>query len=673
VRGEKQTGEKHKAKSKKQKCSRSLFLLFALCFVLFRCSREHPRYNVLLVTLDTFRADRPSPKLDGAVVFTNADSPVPLTLPAHSSLLSGVLPPQHGLRNNGAGAFPADRDTLATVLAKHGYRTGAFVSAFVLDHRFGLNRGFDVYDDEVEHDPSGGAPSEEAERRGGATVDRALAWLRQSDARPFFAWVHLYDAHAPYAPPAPYPQTYDGEVAYVDAQVARLLGAIDRKNTVVAIVGDHGEALGEHGELTHGLLLYEPTLHVPLIVAAPALQPRVVQEPVSTVELAPTVAKLAGIAFGTADLLSAPSKDIYAETHYPAQFGWSALASMRRGDVKVIRAPKPEVYDVRGDPKETRNVIDVQRRAYTDAVARLDAIGAGATAASPVDEETKRKLASLGYVAPGGGGAPSNRDPKEMTTAFRQFEHATWALNGGHAIDAVRILEPLVRDDPRNAPFREKLAQAYKTLHRTNEAIALYRQAVALAPQSADAWYNLATALQESGAAREAAIALAEAEKRDPKRPELHNVKGVALIESGDPAGAEREFRAAVDGDPRSARAWNNLGNALRAQNRLDDAASAYQKAIALAPLYADPRNGLGVILVQQSRAKEAIAYFDEALRIAPDFYEATLNRAIALLETGDAAAAKRELTALVARMPRNASTARVRTDAEALLARAFR
>ncbi|HKS26123.1 MAG TPA: sulfatase-like hydrolase/transferase [Thermoanaerobaculia bacterium] len=646
--------------------------VLAIALLLIACHRETPRYNVLLVTLDTFRADRPAPTLEG-VVFANADSPVPLTLPAHSSLLSGVLPPQHGLRNNGGGSFPADRDTLATVLARNGYRTGAFVSSFVLNHRFGLNRGFDVYDDEVQPDPTGAAASEEAERRGGATIDRALAWLRQSDTRPFFAWVHLYDAHAPYAPPEPYPQTYDGEVVYVDAQVARLLAAIDRKNTIVAIVGDHGEALGEHDELTHGLLLYEPTLHVPLIVAAPALQPRVVQQPVSTVDLAPTLAKLAGIQFGTADLLSAPTKDIYAETRYPAQFGWSALASMRRGDVKVIRAPKPEVYDLRSDPKETRNTIDAQRRAYNDALTKLDAIGAGTTATSPVDEETKRKLASLGYVAPGGGGGTSNRDPKDRTTAFKLFEHATWSLNAGLALDAVQILGPLVRDDPQNAPFREKLAQAYKALHQTNEAIALYRQAVALAPQSADAWYNLATALQESGAAREAAIALSEAEKRDPKRPELHNVKGVALIESGDAAGAEREFRAAIDADPRSARAYNNLGNALRAQNRFDDAAGAYRQAIALAPLYPDPRNGLGVILVQQSRAKDALPYFDEALRIAPDFYEATLNRAIALLETGDAAGAKRELTALLARMPRNPSTTRVRTDAEALLARAFR
>src|SRR5207244_742622 len=190
------------------------------------------------------------------------------------------------------------------------------------------------------------------------------------------AWVHLYDADAPYEPPEPYPQTYDGEVAYVDAQVARLLGAIDRKTTIVAIVGDHGEGLGDHGELTHGLLLYEPTLHVPLIVAAPELRPRAVADAVSTVDLAPTLATLAGVPFGANNLFAAPSKDIYAETEYPAQFGWSALTSMRRADVKVIRAPKPEVYDLRKDPGEATNVLDRERRAYSDAVARLDAIAA---------------------------------------------------------------------------------------------------------------------------------------------------------------------------------------------------------------------------------------------------------------------------------------------------------
>ena len=291
----------------------SLFALLpsALCLLTFitACHHERPRYSVLLITLDTTRADHinaNTPTLlalrKSGIAFVNADSPVPLTLPAHSSILSGVIPPHHGLRNNGGGTFPSDRDTLATNFQHAGYRTGAFVGSFVLDHRFGLDRGFDVYDDEIPRDPADTALSMEAERRGSVVIDRALAWLHQPDGRPFFAWVHLYDPHAPYAPPAPYPQTYDGELAYTDAQVARLLGAIDRRHTIVAVVGDHGEGLGEHGELTHGLLLYEPTLHVPMIVGAPGGKPRVVREPVSTIDLAPTLASLAGVPMtGTLD------------------------------------------------------------------------------------------------------------------------------------------------------------------------------------------------------------------------------------------------------------------------------------------------------------------------------------------------------------------------------------
>src|SRR5947207_503327 len=288
--------------------SRCRFLVAqTLLSVLVACNREPPpKPNVLLITLDTFRADRIGPSApnlsklaQNGIWYRQADAAAPLTLPSHATILSGLLPPHHGLRNNGIGTFP-ERDTLATVFARAGYRTGAFVSAFILDRRFGLSRGFETYDDAIARDPNDAKVSFEAERRGGETVDRALEWLARPDARPWFAWVHLYDAHAPYAPPAPFPQTYDGEIAYVDAQVGRLLGAIDRNKTLVIVVGDHGEALGEHGELTHGLLLYEPTLHVPLIVAAPSLPPRVVREPFSTVDVAPTIARLAGLKFSAA-------------------------------------------------------------------------------------------------------------------------------------------------------------------------------------------------------------------------------------------------------------------------------------------------------------------------------------------------------------------------------------
>jgi arylsulfatase A-like enzyme/Flp pilus assembly protein TadD len=638
--------------------SRCRWVLAAL--LVLGCHREHPKYNVLLITLDTFRADRLGPltpalaKLarDGAA-FTNADSPVPLTLPAHSSLLSGVLPPHHGLRNNGAGSFPAERETLATALSAKGYRTGAFVSSFVLDRRFGLNRGFDVYDDEVARDPTQGA-NLEAERRGGETVDRALSWLGQADARPFFAWVHLYDAHAPYAPPAPYPRTYDGEIAYVDAQVARLLGAIDRGNTIVAVVGDHGESLGEHGELTHGLLLYEATLHVPLIVAAPEAKARTIAQAVSTVDLAPTLAALAGAALPNADghdLFAKPSEDIYAETEYPAQFGWSDLTSLRRGDWKLIRAPQPEVYDLGHDPGERSNQLDKQRRVYHDFGAALDAVGKTAvTAAAGVDEETRRKLASLGYVAPAHENTAKGPrpNPETMAPLFRKFEQAHLLLAGNRPAEALPVLEQLAHDDPDNAVFRATLAQAWRQQGNLQRAIELYREAAAQTPDDPEAWYNLAAAFQDAGDQEKAGTAIAEALRLDKKRPEAHNVLGIALASTGQPAAAIGEFQKAIDIDPRNARAYNNLGNVLRAMNRSDDAAQAYRKSIELAPRYPDPLNGLGTLAVQRDRPAEALPLFDKAIALAPNFFEARLNRGIALQLNGDRAGAMREYESLL-------------------------
>jgi len=664
--------------------------IFLLLFAGAGCREASRRpVNILFITIDTFRADRigaATPALARlgreSIRFDAADSPVPLTLPAHASLLSGLWPLHHGLRNNGVGSFPTGRDTLATVSARAGYRTGAFVGSFILDHRFGLDRGFERYDDEIERNMADGGGTFEAERRGAEVVDRALAWLHQSDTRPFFAWVHLYDAHAPYAPPAPYPPTYDGEVAYVDAQVSRLLAAVDRSRTIVVVAGDHGESLGEHGELTHGLLLYEPALHVPMIISAPSLPPRVIHTAVSTTDLAPTVAALAGLPFPkpvdgrdlSADLREgrepAPAP-VYAQTQYPATFGWAELASLRMASAKLISAPSPELYDLQRDPGETTNQLASERRAYRDLSSRLDQLRATAVASSKstVDAETRAKLISLGYVAPAGSSTgTATRDPKTVAPLFRKFEEASALINAGRAREAIAPLEEIVRDDPSNHVFRETLARALRQSGDVPRAIALYRQAVALAPNDADAWYNLAVALEESGNAREGEVALAEAAKRDPGRPEIHNIRGTALAESGDLPAAEKEFRATIAADSRNARAYNNLGNVLRAMSRDTEAADAYRKAIELAPRYADPLNGLGALLVAAGRAREAIPYFDAALRIAPDFYETQLNHAIALQVVGDREGAAAELKRLLVRLPSGRQYSAQRAAAETLL-----
>jgi choline-sulfatase len=640
---------------------------------------QHP--NLVLVTLDTVRADHLgcygdrqaiTPTLDRlaaeGVRFTDASSAVPLTLPSHTTVLTGLLPLHHGLRNNGAGALRAGTATLATLLSRAGYRTGAFVGAFVLDHRFGLKPGFEVYDDEIERDPNAGFALE-AERPGREVVDRALAWLETDDARPFFLWVHLYDAHAPYTPPpawaARHPgRPYDGEISEVDEQVGRLLEALHRRGvdgrTVVAVAADHGEGLGDHGELTHGLLLYEPTLHVPLLLRAPwGLKARVVKAPVSLVDLAPTLAGLLGQAFaGPLDgrdlsrILLAGGEpadaEVYAETRYPATFGWSPLAALRRRDLKYISSSRPELYDLRQDPKESANLLAapaVQDRGHGFAQ-RLAAIEATALkgAVPAADAETRAKLASLGYVAgsaPAPAAAPGNGpDPRTVVDLFQRFERANERLTGGDAKAAVSELAALVAADPANPVFRGKLAAAWRERGETAKALPLYRQAAAAAPQDPEAWYNLASALQEAGQLAEARQAIERALKLDATRPEAHNTLGIVELGEGRIDEARREFSAAAELDPRDAAALNNLGNALRAEHKLDDAVNAYQCSAALAPRYAEPLNGLGTLEVERDQPRAALPYFERALALAPGYHEVRLNRAIAQDLAGDASGA---------------------------------
>jgi arylsulfatase A-like enzyme/predicted TPR repeat methyltransferase len=682
------------------------------------CGREVRDPNLVLVTLDTVRADHLGCYGDRAAVtpfldrlaaegirFAQASAPVPLTLPSHTTLLTGLLPPHHGLRNNGAGALSGNTATLATLLADKGYRTGAFVGAFVLDRRFGLARGFEVYDDEVPRDPLAGAVLE-AERPGREVIDRALAWLGREDPRPFFLWVHLYDAHAPYKPPPAWAarhrgRPYAGEISEVDEQVGRVLAELDRrglaKKTVVAVAADHGEGLGEHGELTHGLLLYEPTLHVPLLLSAPGrLRPRAIETPVSLVDLAPTLAGLLGKALPVPakgsldgrDLSAAlldggepAAADVYAETQYPAIFGWSPLSALRRRDLKYISAPQPELYDLRRDPKEVANLAT--RRPAGEAArgfaARLAEIEAGAIAeprpAAP-DAETRAQLASLGYVAgaapsAAGGEAPrSSPDPKTMIDLFQRFERANARLQEGAIDAALGELETLVAADPANPVFRGKLAAAWRDRGDIGKAVPLYRQAAEATAEDPEAWYNLAAALQEAGQLAEARQAIERALRLDGSRPEAHNTLGIVAMGEGKLEEARGEFETAAELDPRNAPALNNLGNVLRALGRPDDAARAYQRSAELAPRYAEPLNGLGTLEVERDRPRAALPYFERALMLAPAYHEVRLNRAIAHDLAGDAAAAANAYRDFLAATDGDSRIGEQRRAARQLLAR---
>ena len=411
-----------------------------------RASRPH---SLVLITLDTTRADRlpaygfesiSTPALDRlaqeGVVFDYAMTVAPLTLTAHTSLFTGLYPPHHAVRDNADAPLDPSHQTLATILQTAGFTTGAFVGATVLGHDRGLAPGFDVYDDGAA--PDGGRPARR--RPGNQVVDHALAWLDTVSSVPFFLWVHLYDAHAPQAPPDRY-RREDGDaylagIAFEDEQVGRVLGALEQRHlletTAVVVAGDHGESLGEHGEAEHGIFVYDNVLHVPLIVRAPGVRPGRATGLVSLVDVLPTVRDLFGLPANSVDGESLlPSLErgrdpqrvgVYAESMYAKRFGWSPLRAVIEGRFEYIDAPRPELYDLDSDPFESHD-LSSQSSAVTAAMRReLDILGGENKPGpeAPTTAEIRDRLKTLGYTsgtALASMGGPA-RDPKDYIETY---------------------------------------------------------------------------------------------------------------------------------------------------------------------------------------------------------------------------------------------------------------
>jgi choline-sulfatase len=673
--------------------------------------------NLLLVSLDTVRADRlgiygyssaATPTLDRigreGARFTSVSSAVPLTLPSHATILTGLLPPQHGVRLNGLGRLPAENLTLTEHLAGQGFETAAFVGAFVLDHRFGLDQGFGVYDDQVARPASGQAPRLEAERPADQVIDRALAWLagRKEPRRPFFLFVHLYDAHAPYAPPEPWlsrfeGRPYDGEIAFADSQLGRLLqqleqeGALD--STLVAVAADHGESLGEHGEETHGLLLYEPALHVPLLLRAPGAVPAglTIEAEAGLVDLAPTLAALLGRPLPAPGAPAAqgrsgrdlgpllagealPPRPLYAETEYPAAFGWSPLAAARQDGLKLILSPRPELFDLRRDPGEKNDRKEEERRSLRqlEAAAREIRQAARTADAAGIDAEARSRLASLGYAAPAGKTLArqlgEGAHPLDRLADFHRWELLAEQSRGPQAAAAFAPLSALVAADPGNPVFRASLARLARQLGKSAEALELYRRAIADAPGDPDAWQDLAAVLNEQGKSRESGAAASQALALDPRRPEALTLLALAELAEGRPREAMQRLAAALELDPKSATARVNLANLLRAGGQPAAAEAEYRRALETAPRLADALNGLGALRVEADRPGEAIPLFEKALEIEENFAEARLNLGIAVQLAGDSKRAQKIWRELLQRTAGQPGYAAERQAALALL-----
>ena len=630
------------------------------CGALPSPARTAVRPNILIVTIDTLRADRLgrgfTPALDqlaaDGLQFTNARSAVPLTLPAHASIFTGLWPPDHGVRLNG---FPLQTSaiTMPARLKQAGYQTAGVVGAFVLDRRFGLAEGFDQYDDQISRDPEA-VDRLQADRPASVVVDRALTALGAlSSERPWFLWMHVYDPHAPYDPP-PDAQAraqgdpYNGEVSFVDEQIGRLLKAVrarpDAGQLAIIVLGDHGESLGEHGEATHGMLVVDAALRIPLIVQAPGLSPAVRQDAASLVDVMPTVLALAGLpaaALPGRDLATGPAPDTetYAETLYPEVAGWSPLRSLVQDRWKLVVAERPRLFDLATDPGETTDVSATRDSTVRAMVARLGAITSAngrTTPASPISAETAARLRSLGYVAP----SSLPRTPAtgvngaEYMLDWTSFERAQTLVSAGQATQALGALSRVAGAHPASPLFASSYARALAAAGRSAEALARFRAAVARWPGDADLYHDLAGIARQRGLRDEALRAENAALAINPALPSAHHGKGLVLSDLDRHDEAARAFEEAVRLDQTNAVYHSDLGNARRALGDLTGAASAYTSALERDPHLADAANGLGVVLVQQGRAVEAVRWLELAAADA-SLQEAPLNLGIALQESG--------------------------------------
>jgi choline-sulfatase len=414
-------------------------------------ARPRPPTNVVLITLDTTRADRLSPYgymnvslphlerlAREGVVFDQATSVAPLTLPAHTSLFTGLLPPNHKVRDNADTPLADAQTTLAEILLVRGFRTGAFVGSVVLDPDRGLRQGFEQYRGVVSDERR---TPEHRQRRADEVMRDAIGWLDTVGESPFFLWTHLYDPHRPYDPPGPYGSTYGhnlyvGEIAFADSQIGRLIEALEQRRlldrTVIIVTADHGESLDEHGERDHGIFIYESVLRVPLIVRAPSLAPHRVGEVVRLTDVMPTILDLVGVRAPRGDGVSLVDVmrgrrsgldlEAYSESIYPERLGWSPLHALRRGRFKLIDAPRPELYDLEDDPFEQRNIYS-ERRATAEALAaRGNDLGGHFGTGGPRNDlrghflpapELQARLAALGYVS--SASSPVSRDRSGRT------------------------------------------------------------------------------------------------------------------------------------------------------------------------------------------------------------------------------------------------------------------
>lgn len=601
--------------------------------------------NIVFVTLDTVRADHlhcygnakiKTPTIDAlagrGVLFERAVAQAPLTLPSHASMFTGTNPNVHHVRDTGGFVLQPSSVTMATILRERGWNTAAFVGAIVFKRAFGFNQGFSEYDDRMPGGPNG----EGMMRNAGVTVDHAMAWLNaqpeQAD-KPFFVWLHFYDAHQPYVPPPgefqrQYPgDTYDAEIAYMDQQLGWFVNAVQKRspaqNTLFVVLSDHGESLGDHGEYEHGVFLYDSTVRIAWVMAGPGIPAGVrVSQQARTIDLLPTVLDLLGghassVVQGASLVPTFTGKPAateysYEETMYPKFImNWASLRGIHTAEWMYVRAPKPELYDLKNDPNELHNVIGENPKEYRELDEQLKALignnGTENVVSQQMDEQTTKKLRSLGYL----GGSSQ--------------ESASLDSTGADPKDQVEILKLLhqAKDTPAGAMS-------------SSRRVELYREALAKDPSNPALYYALGDEYQSTGQ-NEANLQLClDALKHGVTGPMILSRLGQLYLSQRNAQQAIAYYEPAVKMDPTDVGTIDGLASAYSANGQLAEATTEFQRALAIEP-YIPAYNGLGLVAVKQHDFITARQNFERAIQIDPKDAESQLNLGVLCMQTGDA------------------------------------
>ena len=659
-------------KKTKKYLLRALVSLFALAilssslfFFKLGCFLKKPGYNLLLLTLDTTRADHlrcygywniETPALNRlareGVMFLRAYAHLPMTLPAHTSILSGTYPLYNGVVDNGGYRVPDEIITLPEVLREHGYTTAGFISAAVLKKTFNLNQGFDYWNEE-DIQPQKEMTALVAERKADRTTDAVLKWLKKNYHKKFFLWVHYYDPHMEYAPPEPYRRLYyfdrySGEIAFMDAQIKRLFEWMEEKelfqNTIIVAIGDHGESLGEHEEMTHSVFLYEATQHIPFLVYIPGLKNpgRVIKKVVSQVDLMPTILDLLGLPIpeqvqgrSLKDLIlgkepDAPEGEAFLESHFPfLHYGWSELYSLVTFQYKYIQAPKPELYDLSKDPRELKNIAQENPKLVKELDYKLEQIKQSsrseiaqlAKGRVKLDDETRRQLLALGYLT---GKTKfdleeaKKKNPRDYASLLRYLNSMQGDLAGGRYRMLLNKSEKVLAKDPNNSFAIRMRASALFGMGRYMEAVEWIEKALKEVGEDEELYSKLGTCYLRLDQKEKAKKAFEKALELEPNAKinayylariylaQGDEQKALELIDQNKlretalghifmanyylaqrrPGRAEAEFELALEQGKRNALVYGEYGNFLLMVNRPHRALELIEKAEELDPSF---------------------------------------------------------------------------------------